>query len=94
VWDLERYLTQRRKDLDRRFEFRFSRLTQVFGMLLSERRILDEQPTGVATTPGLPECVTRRRRERHKESGFSTSLPRFGSYPREYLDCLDLREEA
>ena len=43
VWDLERYLTQRRKDIDRRYEFRLSRLTQVFGMLLSERRIREEE---------------------------------------------------
>ena len=47
VWDLERYLTQRRKDIDRRYEFRSSRLTQVFGMLLSERRILEEELRGL-----------------------------------------------
>jgi len=34
--DLERHLTQRRKDIDRRYEFRSSRLTQVFGILLCE----------------------------------------------------------
>src|ERR1700693_3774036 len=27
VWELERYLTQRRKDVDRRYDFRSSRLT-------------------------------------------------------------------
>ena len=32
VSELERYLTQCRKDIDRRYEFRSSRLTQVFGM--------------------------------------------------------------
>jgi hypothetical protein len=45
--DLERYLTQRRKDIDRRFEFRSSRLTQVFGVLLSERRIRAEELRGL-----------------------------------------------
>jgi hypothetical protein len=47
VWDLERYLTQRRKDIDRRYQFRSSRLTQVFGMLLSERRISEEELRGL-----------------------------------------------
>ncbi len=39
VWELERYLTQRRKDVDHRYDFRSSRLTRVFGSLLCERRI-------------------------------------------------------
>jgi photoprotection regulator FRP-like protein len=43
VWELERYLTQRRKDIDRKYEFRSSRLTQVFGMLWYERRITKEE---------------------------------------------------
>src|SRR5215470_19323548 len=42
VWKLEGFLTQRRKDIDRRYEFRSSRLTQLLGMLLSEHRINDE----------------------------------------------------
>jgi hypothetical protein len=50
VWDLERYSTQRRKDIDRRYELRSSRLTQVFGMLLSERRILKNNCAAYAMT--------------------------------------------
>ena len=42
VWELERYLTERRKDIDRKYDFRSSRLTRVFGMLLCERRITEE----------------------------------------------------
>jgi hypothetical protein len=38
-WDLERYLTQRRKEIVRRYDSRTSRLTQVFGRLLSESHI-------------------------------------------------------
>jgi hypothetical protein len=49
VWELERYLTQRRKVIDRRYDFRSSRLTRVLGMLLRERRISDEE------LHGLPE---------------------------------------
>jgi hypothetical protein len=47
VWDLERYLTQRRKDIDRRYEFRSSRLTQVLGILLCENRIAEEALRGL-----------------------------------------------
>ena len=47
VWELERYLTRRRKDIDRRYEFRTSRLTQVLGMLLCEHRIRDEELRGL-----------------------------------------------
>ncbi len=39
LWALERYLTQRRKDIDGKYDFRSSRLTQLFGRLLCERRI-------------------------------------------------------
>jgi len=47
VWELERYLTQRRKDVDRRYDFRSSRLTRVFGSLLCERRITQEKLRGL-----------------------------------------------
>ena len=47
AWRLERYLTQRRKDIDRRYEFRSSRLKQMLGMLLCERRISREELRGL-----------------------------------------------
>jgi hypothetical protein len=31
LWDLEHYLTQRRKEIDRKYDFRGSRLTDVLG---------------------------------------------------------------
>ena len=37
VWKLERHLTERRKEIDGKYEFRSSRLTQTFGRLLCER---------------------------------------------------------
>ena len=42
VWELERYLTQRRKDIDRKYDFRLSRLTRVLGTLLYEGRVSEE----------------------------------------------------
>ena len=47
VWKLERYLTQRRKDIDRKYEFRSSRLTRVFGTLLFEGRVTEEELRGL-----------------------------------------------
>jgi hypothetical protein len=47
LWVLERYLTQRRKDIDRKYDFRSSRLTRLFGVLLCERRISEEELRGL-----------------------------------------------
>ena len=47
VWELEQYLTQRRKDIDRKYEFRSSRLTQVFATLLFEGRVTEEEVRGL-----------------------------------------------
>ena len=43
VWELERYLTQRRKEIDRKYEFRSFWLTRVFGTLLFEGRVSEEE---------------------------------------------------
>src|SRR5215469_16478659 len=42
-WDLEYYLTKRRKEIDGKNEFRSSRLTQTFGRLLCERRVTEAE---------------------------------------------------
>src|SRR5215831_20658433 len=42
LWDLEHYLTQRRKDIDSKYDFRSSRLTRLFGRLLCERRVTED----------------------------------------------------
>jgi Photoprotection regulator fluorescence recovery protein len=47
LWDLEKYLTQRRKEIDRKYTYRHSELTQVFGRLLYERRISEEELRGL-----------------------------------------------
>ena len=43
LWDLENYLTQHRKEIDRKYDYRSSRLTQVFGRLLYEKRLREEE---------------------------------------------------
>jgi hypothetical protein len=42
LWDLESYLTQRRKEIDRKYDPRGSRLTDVLGRLLYENRLGEE----------------------------------------------------
>ena len=47
LWDLELHLTQRRKEIDRKHDFRGSRLTDVLGRLLYEGRVDEEQLFGL-----------------------------------------------
>ena len=47
LWDLEHYLTQRHKEIDRKYDYRYSRLTQVFGRLLYEKRLREEELRGL-----------------------------------------------
>jgi hypothetical protein len=47
LWDLEHYLTQRRKEIDRKYDYRYSQLTLVFGRLLYEKRLGEEDLGGL-----------------------------------------------
>ena len=47
LWDLERYLTERRKDIDRKYDSRGSRLKDVLGRLLYENRLSEEDLRGL-----------------------------------------------
>jgi len=47
LWDLEHHLTQRRKEIDRKYDFRGSRLTDVLGRLLYEKRLGEEELGGL-----------------------------------------------
>jgi hypothetical protein len=47
LWDLEHYLTQRRKEIDRKYDYRYSELTHVFGRLLRESRLSEEELCGL-----------------------------------------------
>src|SRR5258706_4286088 len=47
LWDLEYYLTQRRKEIDRKYDYRYSQLTHVFGKLLYEKRLRQEALCGL-----------------------------------------------
>ena len=47
LWDLEHHLTQRRKEIDRKYDFGASRLTDVLGRLLYENRLGEEDLRGL-----------------------------------------------
>lgn len=48
LWDLEQYLTRRRKEIDRKYDYRYSQLTSVFGRLLSEKRLSEDAIRGLS----------------------------------------------
>jgi len=47
VWELEDYLAQRRKEIDRKYDYRYSQLALVFGRLLHESRLREEELCGL-----------------------------------------------
>jgi len=47
LWELEQYLTERRKDIDRRYDYRYSVLPVVFGNLISEGRLSERELHGL-----------------------------------------------
>jgi photoprotection regulator FRP-like protein len=47
LWNLEHHLTQRRKEIDRKYDSRYSQLTQVFGRLLQENRLSEDELHGL-----------------------------------------------
>jgi hypothetical protein len=47
LWDLEHYLTERRKEIDRKYDYRYSQLDLVFGRLLREKWIGEEDLRGL-----------------------------------------------
>ena len=47
LWDLEYHLTERRKEIDRKYDFRDSRRIDVLGRLLYENRLSEEDLRGL-----------------------------------------------
>jgi hypothetical protein len=47
LWDLEQYLTERRKDINRKYDPRGSRLKDVLGRLLYENRLGEDDLRGL-----------------------------------------------
>jgi hypothetical protein len=47
LWDLEHYLTERRKEINRKYDYRYSQLTHVFGKRLYEKRLREDELRGL-----------------------------------------------
>jgi len=47
LWHVEHYLTERRKHIDRKYDYRYSQLPLVFGRLLYENRLREEDLLGL-----------------------------------------------
>ena len=48
IWSIENYLSQRRKEIDRKYDYRYSALIIVFGRLLSEGYIEEKDLEGLS----------------------------------------------
>ena len=47
VWELEHYLTERREEINCKYDYRYSQLRHVFGRLLYEGRVSEEELRGL-----------------------------------------------
>jgi hypothetical protein len=61
---LEDYLTERRKEIDRKYDYRYSVLPQVFGELIGEGRLKEEELHGL----GEDKLTYVRRWAKHSNS--------------------------
>jgi hypothetical protein len=48
MWALEEYLAEKRREVDGKYDYRYSQLLFVFGRLLREGRLQDEQLSGLS----------------------------------------------
>ena len=48
LWELESFLTRRRKEIDDTFDYRYSVLPEVFGALVREGRVYEDELLGLA----------------------------------------------
>jgi hypothetical protein len=56
LWDLEYYLTERRREINRKYDYRYSQLTHVFGRLLYENRLREDELRGLREDKLKPIC--------------------------------------
>jgi hypothetical protein len=48
VWAVEEFLAQRRREIDRKYDFRYSQLISVFGRLVREGRLREAELSGLS----------------------------------------------
>lgn len=55
MWAVEKYLERARRDINEKYDYRYSQLPIVFGRLLREKRIREEDLDGISED--ILECV-------------------------------------
>jgi hypothetical protein len=68
LWELESWLGERRREIDRKFDYRYSVLPHVFGALLSEGRISESDLQGLHSE--------KMQMIRHIAEMFGSDVPR------------------
>lgn len=48
IWDINDFLTERRISIDKKYDYRYSRLIIVFGILLSEKYLTENDLNGLS----------------------------------------------
>jgi len=48
IWAIEEWLGQQRRNIETKYDFRYSQLVMVFGRLVRENRITEQQLEGLA----------------------------------------------
>ena len=65
MWPVEHFLNQRRRDLDAKYDYRYSQLISVFGRLIREGRLTEGQLEGCLGTSwssfGRSRCFEKPR---------------------------------
>jgi hypothetical protein len=57
MWDVEEYLVHQRREIDSKYDYRYSQLLFVFGRLIREGRVLAAQLSGLS--PEKLDCIRR-----------------------------------
>lgn len=57
MWKIEEYLGRQRREIDAKYDFRYSQLIHVFGRLLRERRIEEEEL--LPLSPDKRACIVQ-----------------------------------
>jgi hypothetical protein len=47
LWELEEFLSKRRREIDQKYDYRYSVLPMIFGILNRERRLKEEELRGL-----------------------------------------------
>lgn len=48
LWDIHEYLTERQRALEHKYDYRYSQLIFVLGILLREKRVTEDELAGLA----------------------------------------------